>query len=110
MDNTREKLIDLITGFYGVDPMYYGVETQPLVDYLIANGVTFATDNNVGDKLTPTGCEYCQEDAEGYRRMIGAFSITNPFHGRTWQIETAHCKPREIFFCPMCGRKFPKKG
>ena len=40
MDNTREKLIDLITGFYGVDPMYYGVETQPLVDHLIANGVT----------------------------------------------------------------------
>lgn len=51
------------------------------------------------------GCDYCQEDAEGYRKMIGPFSITNPFHGSTWQIETAHCKPRQIFFCPMCGRK-----
>ena len=60
-----------------------------------------------------SGCDYCQEDADGYRKMIGAFCITNPFHGRTWQIETAHCKPREIFFCPMCGRKLaepPKEG
>jgi hypothetical protein len=75
-------------------------------------GYKDATDNNVGDKLTPTGCEYCQEDAEGYRRMIGAFSITNPFHGKVWQIETCHCKPRQIFFCPMCGRKLaePPKG
>ena len=40
MSDTREKLIELITGFYGVDPMYYGVETQPLVDHLIANSVT----------------------------------------------------------------------
>ena len=44
MDNTREKLIELITEFYGVDPMYYGVETQPLADHLIANGVTFSTE------------------------------------------------------------------
>lgn len=27
---------------------------QNIADHLIANGVTFATDNNVGDKLTPT--------------------------------------------------------
>lgn len=73
-----------------------------LADYLIRNGVTFATDNNDGSKK---GCVYCQEDAEGYRRMIGAFAITNPFHGTKWLIETAHCKPRNIYFCPMCGRK-----
>ena len=45
MADIRENLIELITGFYGVDPMYYGVETQPLVDHLIANGVTL--DNQV---------------------------------------------------------------
>ena len=47
----REKLIDLITGFYGVDPMYYGVETQPLVDHLIANGVTVQEWISVKDRL-----------------------------------------------------------
>lgn len=58
------------------------------------------------------GCEYCNEDSEGYRKMIGAFSITNPFHGNVWNIETCHCKPRQIYFCPMCGRKLlqPPKG
>ena len=30
MNNTREKLIDLMTAFYGVDPMYYGVEAHHL--------------------------------------------------------------------------------
>lgn len=78
----------------------------------VVRGVPSATDNNVAYKMKATGCEYCQEDGEGYRRMIGAFSITNPFHGKVWQIETAHCKPRQIFFCPMCGRKLaePPKG
>ena len=51
------------------------------------------------------GCEYCKEDGNGYRKMIGAFSITNPFHGDVWNLETRHCKPRQINFCPMCGRR-----
>ena len=55
------------------------------------------------------GCEYCNEDSEGYRKMIGAFSITNPFHGNVWNIETCHCKPRQIYFCPMCGRRLSKQ-
>ena len=54
------------------------------------------------------GCQYCKEDGEGYRKMFGAFSITNPFHGNEWLINTGHCKPRQIYFCPMCGRKLPK--
>ena len=101
----REKLIEILRV-----PIYPHLDADPaevVADYLLDNGVTFATDNNVGGK-----CDYCQEDAEGCRKMIGAFSITNPFHGRVWQIETAHCKPRQIFFCPMCGRKLaePPKG
>lgn len=58
------------------------------------------------------GCEYCNEDRDGYRKMIGAFSITNPFHGNVWNLETRHCKPRQIYFCPMCGRRLqqPQKG
>ena len=35
----REKLIDLMTSFYGVDPGYYGVEAYPLAEHLIANDV-----------------------------------------------------------------------
>ena len=100
LDEASFKLKELCGGYND------GTGNTVRADHLIANGVT-VTDNNVGCK-----CDYCHEDADGYRKMIGAFSITNPFHGRTWQIETAHCKPRQIYFCPMCGRKLaePPKG
>lgn len=94
--DVREKLVELCED----------LETLPCCDtyegqaeYLISHGVTV-------QELD--GCEYCSEDREGYRKMIGAFSITNPFHGNVWNIETRHCKPRQIYFCPMCGRELPK--
>jgi hypothetical protein len=109
----RDKLIELIK--YGLlcpnmnTPFGYACDTcqyaeapecdhARLADHLIFHGVTFAPDNNVP-------CKFCQEDKDGCRAMFGAFSIHNPFHGSTWEIATGHCKPRQIYFCPMCGRK-----
>ena len=54
------------------------------------------------------GCEYCQEDSEGYRTVFGAYSISNPFHGANWQIRGGNLRTHEIHFCPMCGRKLPE--
>ena len=56
MPNTREKLIELL---YNADDNAYWDTSNidflgKIADHLIANGVTFATDNNVGDKMTPT--------------------------------------------------------
>ena len=61
MDNTRKKLIELLGNMHCRDfvtescgACKYGDEdmcqTHAFADHLIANGVTFATDNNVGDK------------------------------------------------------------
>ena len=99
MMDVREKLVELIAETIELYPS----EREELADGLIAHGVTV-------QELD--GCEYCSEDSEGYRKMIGAFSITNPFHGNVWNIETRHCKPRQIYFCPMCGRRLtkPPKG
>lgn len=58
-------------------------------------------------KRVDDGCGYCKEDNEGFRRMFGAFSLENPFHGKTWKICAGKCKPMEIYFCPMCGRRLP---
>ena len=95
--DVREKLIEIlkkpIFPHEMVDPI------EAVADYLLDSGVTVQEMD---------GCEYCNEDSEGYRKMIGAFSITNPFHGNVWNIETCHCKPRQIYFCPMCGRKLPQ--
>ena len=45
MDNTREKLIDIINNFFGCDAAYYDVNPFDLATHLIANGVTL--DNQV---------------------------------------------------------------
>ena len=95
--DVREKLVEIlrkpIFPHELVDPI------EAVADYLLDSGVTVQEWD---------GCEYCKEDSEGYRKMLGAFSITNPFHGNVWNIETCHCKPRQIYFCPMCGRKLPQ--
>ena len=104
--DVREKLVELLSQIqsYGVKQGSHvthqeGKTNREIASYLIAHGVTV-------QELD--GCEYCKEDNEGYRKMIGAFSITNPFHGNVWNIETCHCKPRQIYFCPMCGRRLPQ--
>ena len=38
--NAREKLVELLTEFYGSDPMYYGIDALAMAQHLIANGVT----------------------------------------------------------------------
>ena len=38
--NVREKLVELLTEFYGSDPMYYGVDASAIAQHLIDNGVT----------------------------------------------------------------------
>ena len=55
MDNTREKLIEILRNgiLAAMDDDNRYLYTD-VVDYMMAHGVTIATDNNVGDKLTPT--------------------------------------------------------
>ena len=112
MPDIKEKLVELLVDF-NLDTNNHicdGCGTRPvsescveIADYLIANGVTVQEHD---------GCAYCKEDRDGYRGVFGAFSLSNPFHGDTWYIGTGHCKPRQIYFCPMCGRKLsePPKG
>ena len=105
--DVREKLVEILkqAPFDGkvLDEWWWEEKIKRIADHLISSGVTV-------QELY--GCEYCSEDSDGYRKMIGAFSITNPFHGNVWNIETRHCKPRQIYFCPMCGRRLtkPPKG
>ena len=55
MPNTREKLIELLINSPGLATLSGKQEEfAENADWLIANGVTVATDNNVGDKMTPT--------------------------------------------------------
>lgn len=55
-----------------------------------------ATDTDVGVKNL-TGCPYCKPDADGWVKVFGAYSIHNGM------LETGHCKPQKIMYCPHCG-------
>lgn len=92
--DVREKLVELLR-----EVQYLGGLEEKIADHLAAHGVTV-------QELD--GCEYCKEDNEGFRKMFGTFSLGNPFHGKTWKICAGKCKPMEIYFCPMCGRRLPQ--
>ena len=49
--DVREKLVELLTEFYGCDPMYYDVDVLAIADYLISNGVTVQEWISVDDRL-----------------------------------------------------------
>ena len=38
--DVREKLVELLTEFYGCDPMYYDVDALAVAQHLITHGVT----------------------------------------------------------------------
>ena len=48
--NVREKLVELLTEFYGCDPMYYDVDVLAMAQHLIANGVTVQEVDNGKEK------------------------------------------------------------
>ena len=94
----REKIMELLIECFG--KTFYRPVIEGAADHLIANGVVIHDKN---------GCDFCKEDRDGCRVTFGAFSISNPFHGDEWFINTGHCKPRQIFYCPMCGKKLERK-
>lgn len=49
--NVREKLVELLTEYFGVDPAYYGIEAAHLADHLIAHGVTVQKWISVKERL-----------------------------------------------------------
>ena len=51
MKDVREKLVELLTEFYVVGPMYYNVDALAIADHLISNGVTVQEWISVKDRL-----------------------------------------------------------
>ena len=52
--DVRGKLVELLTEFYGCDPMYYGVDALAIAKHLISNGVTVQEWISVKDRLPET--------------------------------------------------------
>ena len=55
--DVRENLVELLTEFYGCDPMYYDVDALAIAQHLITHGVTVQEWISVDDRLPENGQE-----------------------------------------------------
>ena len=55
MADVREKIVELLTEFYGCDPMYYDVDTLAIAQHLTNHGVTVQEWISVDDRLPEEG-------------------------------------------------------
>ena len=106
MMNVREKLVELLTGFYGCDPMYYDVDVLAIADHLVANGVTVQEQD---------GCKYCKEYEDLPEHFIDGKPVgrvfdtcIQPNENGLWHIEVPCGADIGIRFCPMCGQRLPQ--
>lgn len=100
----KERLIDILTLFYGVDPMYYGVEAEQLADHLIANGVTVEFKKPPVDLAGKCGgCAYAKAECPSvYVRC------TNPEHiAKFFRSKDRSLRQRTT---PACKQYKPKEG
>ena len=106
MKDVREKLVELLTGFYGCDPMYYDVDALAIADHLVSNRVTVQEQD---------GCKYCKEYEDLPEHFIDGKPVgrvfdtcIQPNENGLWHIEVPCGADIGIRFCPMCGRELPK--
>ena len=70
--DVREKLVELLTEFYGCDPMYYNVDALAIADHLVSNGVTVQEWISVEDRLPENDGSYLVTmNSFGGRKYIG---------------------------------------
>ena len=74
----REKLVELLTEFYGRDPMYYGVDALAIAQHLIDNGVTAI--------VRCKDCKYGEVDDADLPTQY----LCN-YHGADWNDENHFC-------------------
>ena len=98
--DVREKLVELLTEFYGVDPMYHGVDANALADHLIDHGVTA---QERGRWVSFTEC-------------ANAGVYCSVCHKKIYKEDYAWCNRKNKLrsaYCPNCGAKMipqPPKG
>lgn len=98
--DVKEKLVELLTEFYGVDPMYHGVDANALADHLIAHGVTV---QERGYWASLTDC-------------ANAGVYCSVCHKKVYKEDYARCNRKNKLrsdYCPHCGSKMmpqPSKG
>ena len=109
--DVREKLVELLTEFYGCDPMYYGVDALAITQHLISHGVTVQEWISVEDRLpgkeeytatTEYGTEYYIRLLIAYKTDIVEYKI-GYYDGYKWMTE----KPIRLIKDVVAWMPFP---
>ena len=90
--DVREKLVELLTEFYGCDPMYYSVDALAIADHLVSNGVTV---QECGYWVSLTDC-------------ANAGVYCSVCHKKVYKEDYAWCNRKNKLrseYCPHCGAK-----
>lgn len=90
--DVREKLVELLTEFYGCDPMYYNVDALAIADHLVSNGVTV---QECGYWVSLTDC-------------ANAGVYCSVCHKKVYKEDYAWCNRKNKLrsdYCPHCGAK-----
>ena len=84
----REKLVELLTSYYGVDPAYYDVDAPSIADHLLANGVVV---REKGEWMEMVDCVEDGYTGEYYEEIY--------YNCLNCDYATSENTP----FCPNCG-------
>ena len=74
--DVMEKLVQLLTEFYGCDPMYYSVAALAIAQHLISHGATVHEWISVDDKLPPYNL-----DVLAYRPNMAMKFLVDNYYG-----------------------------
>lgn len=87
--NVREKLVHLLAEFYGVDPMYHGVDANALADHLIAHGVTVQGWISADERLPENDVMVIgYTPCDGFM-FVGYYHEEKEYDWNVWRIITA---------------------
>lgn len=77
----KEKLVELLTEFYGCDPMYYNVDALAIADHLVSNGVTVQEWISVDERLPENFISVLgyMTDAGEFPKVRECYTVGNAF-------------------------------
>ena len=89
--DVREKLVELLTEFYGCDPMYYDVDALAIADHFVSNGVTVQQWISVDDRLPEEKVDYIVHYKHAYCDNDDYWAIGICFYdGEKFQVAPAY--------------------
>jgi hypothetical protein len=105
--DVREKLVEIFCSVLGVEPDFSNAEAMEFVEELIANGIGFVTDNNVGSKwISVKECTPTEADGTVWVCLADVF----PYNEKEPYIDAKHDRRITEAFYSQFSKRWYKGG